>query len=120
MREDIGFRFVACVRLLVTQALRLGDHSACHRHKAAGDLDGSGPRHRSGNVDAPLEHVKGEGPYGMLRNVPVDPRAALIIRRFMGEFNSRGRTGYMFQNSCGRPVEGNTQRMWGQMLRTVV
>ena len=59
-----------------------------------------------------VEHVKGEGSYGMPRNVPVDPRAAPIIRRFLDEFHSRGKRGYIFQNSRGRPVEGNTQRMW--------
>lgn len=59
-----------------------------------------------------VEHVKGEGSYGMPRNVPIDPRAAPILGRYLDAFRASGRNGYIFQNSRGEPVKGNTQREW--------
>ena len=59
-----------------------------------------------------VSHPKGLGTYGDVRTVPVHPRAAPVLERFLEEFHRRGMGGYLFQGPGGDPVAGNTQRMW--------
>ena len=63
-----------------------------------------------------IVHVKGEGEYGEPRTVPIMPKGVPVIARYIDELHARGLNGWLFQNSKGVPVSGQTQRVWRRIV----